>query len=237
MTIVNNTDNVLIIDTSEVFNRYELLCSEEIVFNDNATDITSPYIKWLSDEMNITDDVNVVIHYRDRQKEVIGITDNTTARMIVHAEHSDNIKISDAAHSAVYYAAPQVSDSVVTFTDTCSIKVSRFVDTEFTNALTAGISTSEVVVYTSPVDSKSTILNISLCNMIAGNILSQVLLYKNGAGTPINIRKDLPIGEGVTYVINNTTEEAIQIEAGDEIRVMSSDSNSIDVFLSVIEQI
>lgn len=230
-------DTVEFTDKAELFGRYIEQCADEVVFNDYVDSELKPFILWLSEGTLFEDDASNTVYFRVRQRETIGFSDESSARMIVRIEESDNLNFTDGADSAVYWATPQIGDdSTAVFTDSCSVKVSSYRTTEFTNALVAGVSTSDVTVYTSPSNSTSTILNISLCNVAALDITVDTMLYKDGSATPIYIRKDLPIAVGETYVINNIQEEGIQIDAGDTIQIKGSEVDSVDVFLSVIEQ-
>lgn len=229
-------DEVNFTDKSDMFRRYKVQCTDEFVVSDYIDGDISPYIKWLSTSFVATDDADIIAHYKPRIRAEVGFTDDVSARKISRVYPEDTIALSDSADGSVYWSVPQDSDAELILTDTATIKISRHVTTEFTNTLYAGVGSSEVTVYTCPVDADVThIMNISLANVVTGDITVQVTLYKGGT-TPYNIRKDLVIGEGETFVINNIEESGIVIESEDEVRVRSTSPSSLDVFLSVIEK-
>jgi len=231
----DTSDLATITDKVEVFNRYKVQCTDEFVISDYIDGDITPYIKWLYDDLIMEDDADWLVHYRARVRNNISLSDVANGRMIVHALHQENVEIDDSSWGSVYWSTPlEASTNQIVLTDSCKVFVSHKVTTVFTNALFADVGTSEQIVYTATDVDHATILNISLANTISSDITVQVILYKGGVD-PINIKVDLPIGAGETFVINNKEEGNIVIEEDDEIRVLSSDASSVDVFLSVIE--
>ena len=231
---VSCSDVASFIDKAQVFNRYYMSCSDGAMFVDDIIDIVTPYIKRIGDFFLMEDEAIQIAYYRIKIKEKLIFSDDTIARLIVHAEQADDVQLSDIAGSAVHFSDPLIPDSTLVITDSCKITVSRIDPWKFTNALVAGIGTTETTLYTCP-EGIAEVINMSFCNVSSNTLTFSLSLYKTGT-TEFHIIRDIPLDQGESFVINNVKDLITSIEKSDEIRVTSSISNSIDAYIAILEK-
>ena len=98
----------------------------------------------------------------------------------------------------------------------------------FKNAA-AIVSTSPTVLYTSI--GESVAHGIFLANILGTQVAGTVIFHDASSNTDYYILFNSPILAGSTLVF----DKPINLEAGDVIKVLSSDDNSISVFASILE--
>lgn len=98
---------------------------------------------------------------------------------------------------------------------------------QFKNFTAESIGTTPETVYTVPSSTTSVAIGLNLANRIGTSITVDVLL-----GTTFLIKQaEIPPGLALS-----TLDGKLILETGDAISVVSSDSSSVDVILSVSEQ-
>ena len=95
------------------------------------------------------------------------------------------------------------------------------------------IGTSEDTIYTCPSSTQTTVIGLNLANILTTGITANVLL-ENADGDNINIIKNAPIPSGSALAPIGGTQKLV-MEAGDILKVSSSNASSIDCALSVLE--
>ena len=88
-------------------------------------------------------------------------------------------------------------------------------------------------IYTCPASTQTTVIGLNLANILTTGITANVLL-ENADSDNINIIKNAPIPSGSALAPIGGTQKLV-MEAGDILKVSSSDSASIDCALSVLE--
>lgn len=102
----------------------------------------------------------------------------------------------------------------------------------FKSNVTPFISTSASNVYVCQAATQTTVIGMSIANIIGTPITVSVSLH-SGATTGF-IVKDAPVPNGQSLIPIGGDQKMV-LEAGDFIRVQSSDVNSADVIVSVLE--
>ena len=95
------------------------------------------------------------------------------------------------------------------------------------------IGTSAGTIYTCPSSTQTTVIGLNLANILTTGITANVLL-ENADGDNINIIKNAPIPSGSALAPIGGTQKLV-MEAGDILKVSSSNASSIDCALSVLE--
>jgi hypothetical protein len=104
----------------------------------------------------------------------------------------------------------------------------------FKNSLSSAVGTSPTTVYTTPSATTSTVIGVSVANIIASNINVSVQVTDNSASRTIYLVKDALIVPGSSVVLVGGDQKVV-LEANDFIRVTSSQASSADVIVSVLE--
>ena len=104
----------------------------------------------------------------------------------------------------------------------------------FKNALSAGIGTSAVDVYTAGSGVTATIIGCTVANTSNSQITASVKITDTSGSTTSHIVKDAPIPSGRSLVAIGG-DHKIVLETTDKITVTSSASSSIDAIVSVLE--
>lgn len=94
-------------------------------------------------------------------------------------------------------------------------------------------SSTETTVYTTPLDTTTVVVGLSLANLSTDTIFVDVLVSNND-GDEVHYVKNAPIPTGSTIEIMSGNK--IVLEQGDSVKVISSEDNSLDTILSVMEQ-
>lgn len=96
-----------------------------------------------------------------------------------------------------------------------------------TNANTA------MTVYTTPSSTSTTIIGLTIANIIATQVLVSVQL-ENNDGNNVYLIKDAPISSGGSFVPIGGDQKVV-MEASDILKVTSNTANSVDSTLSILE--
>ncbi len=96
-----------------------------------------------------------------------------------------------------------------------------------TNANTA------MTVYTAPSSTSTTIIGLTIANIIATQVLVSVQL-ENNDGNNVYLIKDAPISSGGSFVPIGGDQKVV-MEAADILKVTSNTANSVDSTLSILE--
>mgnify|MGYP000902554164 CR=1 FL=1 len=106
----------------------------------------------------------------------------------------------------------------------------------FKNAIAAGLGTSLTTVYTAPGATTTTIIGLSVANVLGTGFstAADVRLVKSGGGSSAYIVKnaDIPVG-GSMVVVGG--DQKLVLQTGDYIQVRASEAVSVDVIISVLE--
>jgi len=104
----------------------------------------------------------------------------------------------------------------------------------FKSEVATGIGTTKTTVGTIPAGKNWTILGLSAANTLSTEVSVDVYLYKSATTTEAALGIALPVPVGSSLLVVADGQKVIG-EAGDEIRVESSDASSVDVVLSYLE--
>jgi hypothetical protein len=96
-----------------------------------------------------------------------------------------------------------------------------------TNANTA------MTVYTAPSSTSTTIIGLTIANIIATQVLVSVQ-SENNDGNNVYLIKDAPISSGGSFVPIGGDQKVV-MEASDILKVTSNTANSVDSTLSILE--
>lgn len=107
----------------------------------------------------------------------------------------------------------------------------------FKNAKAVNVGTTWVTVYTAGAGITATAIGLSLSNKLATSINVQMRLRDNSdAGAYVMaIGVDSPIEPGAALVPLGGDQKLV-LEENDSLEVLSSDANSLDVLMSILEQ-
>ena len=108
---------------------------------------------------------------------------------------------------------------------------------QFKNGKAINVGTSWVTAYTAPAGVTATVIGLSISNKLATSITVNMRMRDNDdAGTYVNcIGTDTPIDPGAAMVPLGG-EQKLVLEENDSIEFMSSDADSVDVLLSILQQ-
>jgi hypothetical protein len=95
------------------------------------------------------------------------------------------------------------------------------------------VGTSAATVYTCPASTATTVIGLSLANIISTSITADIQV-ENNDGDNIYIVKDAPIPIGGALVAIGGDQKLVLNES-DVLKVTASDASSIDVALSILE--
>lgn len=104
----------------------------------------------------------------------------------------------------------------------------------FKNSITGSIGTSTTTVYESPSQTVATVIGVNVANVIAQNISVSVLIVDTSTSQTRFLVKDALIIPGSSVVLVGGDQKLV-LEAGDLLRVVSSQAVSADVVVSVLE--
>lgn len=108
----------------------------------------------------------------------------------------------------------------------------------FKNATYSGVGTSDTSIYTTPTGKKSMAIQFDVVNIATGvaPVYVDLFLYDSSKSTKIYLMKNRPVvnGEVITGI---TPGKKIVLESNDYLGVKSSLASSVDVVISVLEDI
>lgn len=104
----------------------------------------------------------------------------------------------------------------------------------FKNSLSSAVGTTPTTIYTTPAATTSTVIGVSVANIITSNINVSVQVTDNSLARTIHLVKDALIVPGSSVVLVGGDQKVV-LEANDFIRVTSSQLTSADVIVSVLE--
>lgn len=104
------------------------------------------------------------------------------------------------------------------------------------NVLKNKISTSASTVYTTPSATKTIIIGTTAANTLTNNNINFSMTLHDSASAPgVHVVKNATIAPGGSLVPVGG-EQKIILEANHFVKASSSDSNSVDLILSIVEQ-
>tara|TARA_Y100000004_G_scaffold189920_1_gene246260 strand:- start:1436 stop:1774 length:339 start_codon:yes stop_codon:yes gene_type:complete len=89
-------------------------------------------------------------------------------------------------------------------------------------------------IYTVGVGKTTIVIGFNICNITTTDITVTVEIDAAGAEDDIKLVKDLPIPTGASIEIMSGNK--MILNAGDELKITSDTTNSVDVLLSIVEQ-
>lgn len=95
------------------------------------------------------------------------------------------------------------------------------------------VGTSTATIYTCPSSTETTIIGLSIANIVASQITADVQL-ENNDGDNIYLIKAAPIPVGSTLVVVGGDQKVV-MEASDVLKVTTNTASSGDVALSILE--
>lgn len=104
----------------------------------------------------------------------------------------------------------------------------------FKNSVTGSIGTSNTRVYQTPASTVSTVIGMSVSNIISNNISVSVTITDASATQTRHLIRNGLITDGSSIVIVGG-EQKVVLESGDFVSVVSSAAASADVIVSVLE--
>jgi len=96
-----------------------------------------------------------------------------------------------------------------------------------------GVGTSAATIYTCPSSTETTIIGLSIANIVTSQIEIDVQI-ENNDGDNVYIIKDAPVPVGSSLVVVGGDQKVV-MNASDVLKVTSSASTSADVTLSILE--
>ena len=103
----------------------------------------------------------------------------------------------------------------------------------FRNALNKDVGTSFVEVYECPVDKKSIVIELDVCNKTNSFVTVVASIEKSGTDYAIIHNAPVPVG-GTLSIISG---QKVVLEAGDKIKVKSNTATALDVICSILEDV
>lgn len=105
----------------------------------------------------------------------------------------------------------------------------------FKSAISNAIGTTKTTVYAAPGARVSTVIGLSVANILAADFITvDVKLYKAVGATETFLIKGAPISPGGSLVVIGGDQKTV-LETGDSIKIQSSDPVSADAVISVLE--
>ena len=105
----------------------------------------------------------------------------------------------------------------------------------FKNAISqASIGTVSTAVYTTPAATTTTIIGLSVANVVTSTISVGITLTDTSASKTVYIVKNLQIMAGTSAVVVGG-EQKLVMETGDILQVVSDTASSVDVTVSLLQ--
>jgi hypothetical protein len=105
----------------------------------------------------------------------------------------------------------------------------------FKNSLQSAIGTAGTVAYTCPANRTSTVIGVSVANIVAADVGVTVKAHDDSTGTISHVIKSFTVAEGSTLVLFGGDQKLV-LETGDFISITGSSNTSLDSIVSVLEQ-
>jgi len=96
-----------------------------------------------------------------------------------------------------------------------------------------GVGTSPATVYTTPSSTSTTVIGLSIANIINSQISVDVQV-ENDDGDNIYLIKNAPVPAGGSLVVVGGDQKVV-LETSDVLKVTSDTASSVDVALSILE--
>ena len=104
----------------------------------------------------------------------------------------------------------------------------------FKNSVTGSIGLTNTKVYQAPASTVTTVIGLSVANVLTQNISVNVTVTDSSATKTNHLVKNALITEGGSIVVIGGDQKVV-LEAGDFISVVSTQATSADVIVSVLE--
>lgn len=104
----------------------------------------------------------------------------------------------------------------------------------FKNSVSSSIGTTNTKVYEAPGSTTTTVIGVSVANILNQNISVDVTVTDSSEVKTSHLVKNVLLTEGGSQVIVGG-EQKLVLETGDYISVVSTVANSVDVVVSVLE--
>lgn len=102
----------------------------------------------------------------------------------------------------------------------------------FKNAVAASVGTTPTDIYTAPALTSTTVIGLSLANIVNSSVTVSVTITKGG--TTVFLIKDAPIPVGGALVLFGGDQKLV-LETGNKFTVTSNTAASVGVVVSVLE--
>lgn len=104
----------------------------------------------------------------------------------------------------------------------------------FKNYFAGSVGTSPVDVYTVPSSTSTTVIGLSISNLITTPISANVMVFNSAASNTLFMVKNATIAPGGALVPVGGDQKLV-LEAGDKLQIQTGTATSADVILSVLE--
>jgi len=108
----------------------------------------------------------------------------------------------------------------------------------FLSETDTAVGTSAATIYTCPASTETTIIGLSVANIVTSQILIDVILdasgRTSGAEDSVFLVKDAPIPVGSSIVVVGGDQKVV-MEPGDVLKVVSDTASSADVVMSHLD--
>jgi hypothetical protein len=104
----------------------------------------------------------------------------------------------------------------------------------FKNSITGSIGTTGVITYQVPAATTTTVIGLSVANVVSQNISVSVMVKSSASNKTVYLVKDAIIVPGSSTVLIGG-EQKMVLQTNDFLSVTSSLANSADVIVSVLE--
>lgn len=103
----------------------------------------------------------------------------------------------------------------------------------FKSKVSQAVGTSVTTIYTVPAATTTTVIGLTVANLLTSNITVDISLWKAGASATY-IVKSAPISAGGSLVVVGGSQKLV-METTDVIKIVSNTASSADVILSILE--
>ena len=104
---------------------------------------------------------------------------------------------------------------------------------DFKSATATAVGTSPATIYTCPSATQTTVIGLTVANIVTSQILISVQL-ENNDGDNVYLIKDAPVPVG-SAIVPVGGDQKVVLEASDILKVTSDTASSADVTLSILE--
>ena len=103
----------------------------------------------------------------------------------------------------------------------------------FKNALARNVGTSAVEVYAAPASKNAICIELDVCNTTNGGVTVNAYITKSGADYYIIKNAPVPVGGSLQVIAG----QKIVLSDTDSLNVVSSTASSLDVIVSILEDV